>query len=184
MTKNINPIILDSSKYKRIVAPDFNHFFNKETGLAMTWGKTQDDDPEFCPYGPLLADIEVGEICHMGCSFCVHPSTLVETDDGFKKIEDMKVGEQVRGVVPTGMVGFHQVVETHRKYVCQDIIVVDLPDGSVLKLTADHKVYVSDRGWVEAGDLKEGDDLIMESDGKAMRNMSKDISNKQGESLL
>jgi MoaA/NifB/PqqE/SkfB family radical SAM enzyme len=85
----MKPIILDSVKHKRIVAPDFNHFFNKETGLAMTWGKTQDEDPEFCKYGPLLADIEVGEICHMGCSFCYKSNTTAGENmslETFKKL--------------------------------------------------------------------------------------------------
>lgn len=41
-----------------------------------------------------------------------------------------------------------------------NIIELELEDGTLLKLTPDHKVYTENRGWVEASQLNENDILI------------------------
>lgn len=42
-----------------------------------------------------------------------------------------------------------------------DIIQIELDDGKVLKCTPDHKIYTSNRGYVEAKDLNEDDDVVV-----------------------
>ena len=49
----------DTDKLKVITSLDYNMIFNKETGFTARWGKTKDDDPDYCKYGPELADIEI-----------------------------------------------------------------------------------------------------------------------------
>jgi hypothetical protein len=63
-------MIKEDKNFKIIKHPDFNLIFRKEDGLTYTWGKTQDEDPDFSPLGPIIADIEISEICHEGCKFC------------------------------------------------------------------------------------------------------------------
>jgi len=78
---NDKALLVDKKKTKIIRAKDgcFNHFFDKETGLSMTWGKNKEDDPTYSPYGPLIADIEITDICFgpggKVCDFCYKSNT-------------------------------------------------------------------------------------------------------------
>jgi len=52
-------------------SPAYNWRFNTETGLFLRWGETLDDDPEWSPFGPELADIEISTgDCSAGCPWC------------------------------------------------------------------------------------------------------------------
>ncbi len=62
--------IIDNKLGKKIESESFNMVFNKENGFTAMWGKTKDSDPEFCSYGPVIADIEISTICNKGCAFC------------------------------------------------------------------------------------------------------------------
>jgi MoaA/NifB/PqqE/SkfB family radical SAM enzyme len=48
---------------KLYLSSNYNFYFNKQTGLTKTWGKTKDEDPIFAPH-PQILDIEISEICH------------------------------------------------------------------------------------------------------------------------
>ena len=65
----------------KLISEDFNFGFNKQTGYTETWGKTKEDNPDFCQYGPLIADIEISTVCTEGCKFCVIPSTNILKDN-------------------------------------------------------------------------------------------------------
>ncbi len=62
--------LLESSTKKILASDTFNYVFDKTNGFTATWGKTEEDDPEYSPFGPTLLDIELSTICHKGCSFC------------------------------------------------------------------------------------------------------------------
>ena len=71
-------------EFKIFKSDNFNNYFNKRTGLNITFGKTKDEDPEFSPFGPLIADIEISTICHgvkskeginTPCKFCYKANT-------------------------------------------------------------------------------------------------------------
>lgn len=49
---------------KRIDLEGYHLRFDTETGLMARWGKTPDDDPQLCPIGPEIADIEISTVCH------------------------------------------------------------------------------------------------------------------------
>lgn len=64
-------MFFESATVKGYKSEDFNHLFNKVTGLSMTWGKTLADDPDFSPVGPLIADIEISAgRCSGNCPMC------------------------------------------------------------------------------------------------------------------
>lgn len=42
-----------------------------------------------------------------------------------------------------------------------DIIQIELDNGKILKCTPDHKIYTSNRGYIEAKDLTEEDDIVV-----------------------
>jgi len=68
-------VIKENKEYKSIEGDDFNLVFRKVDGYTMTWGKTKEDDPDFSPVGPIIADIEISEACHEGCDFCYKANT-------------------------------------------------------------------------------------------------------------
>ena len=49
---------------KRISTKGYNLAFDTETGVMARWGATHDDDPEMCPLGPEILDVEVSTICN------------------------------------------------------------------------------------------------------------------------
>ena len=61
-------MIRENTEFKIISHPDFNLFFRKSDGYTMTWGKTKDDDPDFSPLGPIIADIEITTKCNGVCN--------------------------------------------------------------------------------------------------------------------
>ena len=55
-------------------SPNFNYDFDLVYGTMNTWGKTFDEDPDFCEAGPLIADIEIVQGCSgvngKPCKYC------------------------------------------------------------------------------------------------------------------
>lgn len=69
----------DERDSKAVLSPNYNYYFNKETGFFIRCGKTASDDPEYAPFGPEIADIEVSTICTgingVPCAFCYKGNT-------------------------------------------------------------------------------------------------------------
>jgi MoaA/NifB/PqqE/SkfB family radical SAM enzyme len=63
-------IIYENDKVKFLVSEPIKSFFNKRTGYTATWGRTKEDDPDMCQYGPLIADIEISTACSQNCPMC------------------------------------------------------------------------------------------------------------------
>jgi hypothetical protein len=67
-------MIIENEKTKVFKSDECNFIFNKETGFTAVWGKTVDDDPVYCPSGPMIADIEITTACSgpggTPCNFC------------------------------------------------------------------------------------------------------------------
>ena len=72
MTKTYQ--IREDNNIKQIRSRDYNYNFDKNTGYFERWGKTINDDPSRCEFGPEIADIEITSICKGPagklCSFC------------------------------------------------------------------------------------------------------------------
>lgn len=56
-------------KIKTFESPNYNFFFNRESGFFARWGKNDEDDPEYAP-SPEILDIEISTICSKACKFC------------------------------------------------------------------------------------------------------------------
>lgn len=74
----------NQGKYKFLRSEDMNFIYDLETGFTATWGKTKQDDPDMCIFGPLIADIEVTTSCkgprdekgnNIPCNFCYKSNT-------------------------------------------------------------------------------------------------------------
>jgi len=96
---------------------------------------------------------------------CFTPDMEVLTNNGYKKIKDIEVGE----LVLTKNNTFEKVLDVYKKEWNDKIIIIELENDIVLKCTPDHKILVRRDGekiYVKAEDLNESDDLVfVESDG-------------------
>ena len=93
---------------------------------------------------------------------CFTADTLVYTKDGHKRIEDIKVGDEVYSVnVDTGEKGLKKVKQL---FVNETYDIIHIYVGySQIKSTAPHPFWVEGKGWVEAGNLLEGDKVKLYS---------------------
>ena len=81
-------MITENSKFKFLRSDVFNYNLDKRTGYMETWGRIKEEDPQFCPFGPVIADIEVTTICSgvngTPCSFCYKSNTNVGKNMSFE----------------------------------------------------------------------------------------------------
>lgn len=95
---------------------------------------------------------------------CIHPDTLILTENGPVKIIDI-INAKVSVNVMT-----HDF-ENNIDKLCpaeiprinnnnKDWVEIELENGEILKLTEDHEVYVVNKGWICAKDLHEDDDVL------------------------
>jgi hypothetical protein len=56
--------VVDTKAFKTIQSANFNSVFCKKTGEFFRWGATKNDDPDFCPFGNEILDIEISTICY------------------------------------------------------------------------------------------------------------------------
>lgn len=100
-----------------------------------------------------------------GCMMrCFSAGTNVKTDEGYKTIEDIKVGDMVQTKdEETGEVGYHPVEELFQRETEETYQVT--VKGTTITTTEEHPFWITGKGWVEAKDLKEGDKL-QDPDGK------------------
>lgn len=83
---------------KVLESKTYNYVFNCGTGFFARWGKNQDEDPSFSPFGCEIADIEITTSCkgprlsngsNRLCPFCYKsntPNGTYMTFETFKKI--------------------------------------------------------------------------------------------------
>jgi len=129
------------------------------TGFHGRWGKTEQDDPQFSPFGPEILDIEIsvngckgagGKICKM----CSPAGTKVNTPNGEKNIENIRGSDVVFGGT-----GLQTVVETYARDYEGDLVEIELENGKILRLTPDHKVFLKNGSQICAGELTENMEL-------------------------
>lgn len=115
-----------------------------------------------------------GGYCTVGCAFSLIAGELVDTPNGPRAIESLKVGDKVWGRTVEGRIATAiEAVTTHDKP--EGYAKLTLEDGRVLSLTADHPVYFEGR-WVAAGDLRPGDSLEDINEGRELSGLRANYS--------
>ena len=95
---------------------------------------------------------------------CFAAGTLVKTEEGYKAIEEIEVGDKVWSWdEATGEQALKTVVQLFRNE--KDVLVHIDAAGEEIQTTLGHPFYVAGKGWVKAGELKSGDVLKL-YDGK------------------
>ena len=95
---------------------------------------------------------------------CFVAGTMVKTEEGYKAIEEIEVGDKVWSWdEATGEQALKTVVQLFRNE--KDVLVHIDAAGEEIQTTLGHPFYVAGKGWVKAGELKSGDVLKL-YDGK------------------
>lgn len=148
-------------KNKIVKSENYNSIFNAKTGMFMRWGKTVNDDPDYCEIGPEILDIEISEVCHQGCKFCLIPGEKILTQKGEIQIEDLKIGDIVYSFDELKKIRVENTIEQvfERNYDGK-VIKVYLENGRTITCTPNHKIYTTNRGWIPAENITEDDDVV------------------------
>jgi len=95
-------------------------------------------------------------------SACFTEHTLIYTKDGYKEIKDIEVGDEVYSENPdTREQGLKRVLNVFVN-TTKELIHLKVGEQEI-KTTANHPFWVEGIGWVDAGDLKPSDRLVMYS---------------------
>ncbi|MEN3359623.1 MAG: hypothetical protein V7637_3605, partial [Mycobacteriales bacterium] len=90
---------------------------------------------------------------------CFPAGTTVDTPDGPKRIEDVKVGDKVIAHdLTTGHDQVREVTGLFQKR-ADDLLTITT-DGQQFQVTPQHAFWVPDRGWTISGTLRPGDHLL------------------------
>lgn len=97
---------------------------------------------------------------------CVDPNLLLETNQGKLRMEEVidrhQLGEELSVLAhdfDTGRDRMVKVRESVKKLGNKEWVEIELENGDIVRTTADHEIFTTNRGWVEAADLTEDDDI-------------------------
>lgn len=76
--------IISLNDYKLLRSEKYNYNFHYPTGTFARWGKTEEDDPEFSPFGMEILDCEISTICSRKCQWCYKSNTEIGTYMSFE----------------------------------------------------------------------------------------------------
>jgi RHS repeat-associated protein len=113
-------------------------------------------------------DVKKGKVPQKGSCNCFTAGTKIQTEDGEKNIEEIRVGDKVLAKDennPNSDLAFKQVTALFRSQ-RDDIIMLNV-GKQVIETTNNHPFWVEDKGWVFADELRIGDQLL-QADGNTL----------------
>lgn len=95
---------------------------------------------------------------------CLHEDTIIMTaENGEVKISDYvnnKMTDQVLAHnFETKIDEFVDILGKYTSTGDKEWVEIGLENGEYIRLTEDHEIYTTNRGWISAGKLQEGDDI-------------------------
>ena len=141
---------------------------NKSENFAFSFIDTDYDNTcssaEYKIEAYTLGNIKIGE-ASTDYNYCFVAGTKVKTENGFKNIEDIKVGEKVYSYNLDNN-------ELELKTVINVIVSSTLDTykmtigGKVVEMSPRHELYIIDKGWVRAFNVKVGDWMLSSDNEK------------------
>lgn len=121
---------------------------------------TKDDD--FIPDFSENCDVKITDKCSVGCPFCLTENTIIKTKEKDIPIKNIKIGDIVYSYNEnTKKFELKPVIKIYKREFNGDLIQLELENGIVLECTGNHKIYTSNRGYIEAKDISENDDILL-----------------------
>ena len=95
--------------------------------------------------------------------FCFVAGTKVKTENGFKNIEDIKLGEKVYSYnFNTNELELKKVTKLINSE-ANETYKMDI-GGEIIEMSMRHELYIIDKGWTRAYDVEVGDKMISSDD--------------------
>jgi RHS repeat-associated protein len=126
-------------------------------GLANAWGAM--DAAERARFVGQLAPGAAAALVPMpGTTTCFSGDTVVSTSEGPVEIQQIEAGDLVWAEdTQTADISLHEVLRVTKR-VADGVVRLRL-SGRTLTTTQEHPFWVDGNGWVDAGELREGDNL-------------------------
>ena len=122
------------------------------------------DDVEYRVEVYTDSGIKIGEISTT-YMYCFVAGTKVKTESGFKNIEDIKVGEKVYSYnLENNELELKTVTHLIKSYTI-DTYKMTI-GGKTVEMSPKHQIYIVDKGWVRAYDVKVGDLMLSSNNEK------------------
>lgn len=91
--------------------------------------------------------------------YCFVAGTKVKTENGYKNIEDIKIGEKVYSYnLDNNELELKEVIDTIRSSTI-DTYKMTI-GGKTVEMSPRHQIYIIDKGWTRAYDVKDGDMML------------------------
>ena len=115
----------------------------------------------------ILADVKI-----LLVDECIRKNTLISTNKGNKKIQNIKKGDFVKSFnTKTKKIEYKPVLNTwknlNKSNSYEEFLEIELDNGSVVHLTPNHKVY-TDNGYKRADELSKYDNILFINSSKYM----------------
>lgn len=92
-------------------------------------------------------------------SYCFVAGTKVKTENGYKNIEDIKIGEKIYSYnLDNNELELKKVINTIKSSTI-DTYKMTIGDKTV-EMSPRHQIYIIDKGWTRAYDVKSGDMML------------------------
>ena len=110
-------------------------------------------------------NLKIGEKEFTHLFFCFVAGTKVKTENGFKNIEDIKIGDKVYSFnLDNNEIELKEVLELIHSS-AKDTYKMTI-GGKTVEMTSKHQVYIVDKGWTRAYNIKIGDMMLSASGDK------------------
>ena len=110
-------------------------------------------------------NLKIGEKEFAHLFFCFVAGTKVKTENGFKNIEDIKIGDRVYSFnLDNNEIELKEVLELIHSS-AKDTYKMTI-GGKTVEMTSKHQVYIVDKGWTRAYNIKIGDMMLSASGDK------------------
>ena len=170
-------VVVPSIQLVEQTAADFVEYGIKNV-TKWSGNNTPDPDADIIVAGTQIllsekSDLsELSEIGVLLIDECIRKNTLISTNKGNKKIQNIKKGDFVKSFnTKTKKIEYKPVLNTwknlNKSNSYEEFLEIELNNGSIVHLTPNHKVY-TDNGYKRADELSKEDNILFINSSRYM----------------